>query len=106
MSKHTPGPWEIIGKTTVQGGPLFIESICKDEHVGPICEIRSNLKYPGCSQEDANGRNANARLIAAAPELLETLKKCVEIMSNGGTWTIEDQRDARDAITKATGGQQ
>lgn len=107
MSKHTPGPWEIIGKTTAQGGPLFIESICKDEHVGPICEIRSNLKYPGCSQEDANGRNANASLIAAAPDLLEALEELLQLIEiERPDWQHTEQHLARAAIAKARGEQQ
>lgn len=47
--------------------------------------------------------NANTQLIAAAPELLEALQRCVHIMENGGTWTLEDQTKANQAIAKATG---
>ena len=43
---------------------------------------------------------ANARLIAAAPELLEALKVLVE---NGGIGPEQMFHDARAAITKATG---
>lgn len=97
MSKHTSGPWKVEKELTSRTGEWLIAKDAGDRGRG----IAIAETVPATGKE-----LANARLIAAAPELLETLKKCVEIMSNGGTWTIEDQRDARDAITKATGGQQ
>ena len=53
MSTHTPGPWTEVGR--------YIET---DEYT--ICEMFS----PRTREE----RDANQRLIAAAPELLEALK--------------------------------
>ena len=96
MSKHTPGPWSVV------------------EHDHAICiqtESPSKTKY-GASRYAAIGgfdRNdraqleearANARLIAAAPELLEALKVLVE---NGGIGPEQMFHDARAAIAKATG---
>lgn len=60
MSKHTPGPWTVSRETT--RGQFVTETHIRGPHnahvalVGP-CEI-----------------DANARLIAAAPELLTALK--------------------------------
>ena len=48
---------------------------------------------------------ANALLIAAAPELLESLEKLHSILSKGGVWTIKDQEAASKAIAKAKGDQ-
>ena len=45
----------------------------------------------------------NACLIAAAPDLLESLEKLHAILSKGGVWTIEDQKAAYEAIAKAKG---
>ena len=101
MSKHTEGPWSVV------------------EHDHAICiqtESPSKTKY-GASRYAAIGgfdRNdraqleearANARLIAAAPELLEALTDCVEHMH----WTQPQGeaalKKAKAAIAKATGSE-
>lgn len=101
MSKHTKGLWAVV------------------EHDHAICiqtESPSKTKY-GASRYAAIGgfdRNdraqleearANARLIAAAPELLEALTDCVEHMH----WTQPQGeaalKKAKAAIAKATGEQ-
>jgi hypothetical protein len=66
MSKHTPGPWNVFGSETVRGSIPQI-------HVGT--EERLTAKIPVFGQESAE---ANARLIAAAPELLDGLKQAVD----------------------------
>lgn len=64
-TKHTPGPWEIIH---TEKNPGKVDQI----HVGKpdytVCRVM------------AYGENAmaNARLIAAAPDLLKALKDLVE----------------------------
>lgn len=55
MSKHTPGPWE---------------AVCND-----VC-VDGKILFLGTG-EDYSKRAANARLIAAAPEMLEA---CVAAM--------------------------
>ena len=99
MSKHTPGPWSVV------------------EHDHAICiqtESPSKTKY-GASRYAAIGgfdRNdraqleearANARLIAAAPELLEALQKIAGNTYDEWTNGAEAARIARAAIAKATG---
>jgi len=44
---------------------------------------------------------ANANLFLNAREVLESLERCVSIMENGGTWSLEDQKAARLAIAKS-----
>lgn len=80
MSKHTPGPWEILSTLEICSGN-------KD-----ICELK------GWMNED----QANARLIAAAPDLLEALKLMVDTYDNGG-WPSSTLVIARAAIDKAKG---
>lgn len=60
MSKHTPGPWTAYG-TTVRAKSRFI---CGIKHY----EIPADEEPPDRSEE------ADARLIAAAPELLEACR--------------------------------
>ena len=100
-TKHTPGPWRISGEsaTTVQADYRAINS------EGGVLIARA-LGYPNSGYFPSDDEaTANARLIAAAPELLESLERCFNIMNNGGTWSIEDQAAARAAIAKAKGEQ-
>jgi hypothetical protein len=62
MTKHTTAPW-LIGENRFDYD-LIIRSANND----PVCSVI----YAGYSKTEAK---ANARLIAAAPELLEALKE-------------------------------
>lgn len=67
--KHTPGPWHI---EYVSDMPCVYGSAAGDDGVGvPICRV---YKTEGEWQ-------ANARLIKAAPLLLEALESCVEYIA-------------------------
>jgi hypothetical protein len=98
MSKHTPGPWVAEFEETYNvRGP--------DEGRVAIC---MNLKgrYGLGGRRTGAESAANARLIAAAPDLLETLRELVDGMPD-----VEDSEGrvlfrARAAIAKATGEQQ
>jgi len=81
MSKHTLGPWHTAGEQGVQ-----IRS-AKDQ-IAKVWTMRGNEW------------KANARLIAAAPELLEACKVALGIIGFGAE---HDQISA--AIAKATGEQ-
>lgn len=67
MSKHTPGPWKREGLTVyalMSAGWLKGKELFKNRFwANLVCDA-------SCSKEEAE---ANARLIAAAPELLEAL---------------------------------
>ena len=58
-AQHTPGPWEAIGASVHSDGREI------------VCGLHNTR-----SAEDAE-RRANARLIAAAPELLAALEQVV-----------------------------
>lgn len=66
MSKHTTGPW-LVHEIPIQSyvNKLIIRTD------SPLCEITSISRF---TDEDL----ANAKLIAAAPDLLESLKDAVE----------------------------
>ncbi len=92
MSKHTPGPWAMpdseqgrISKVGVNGG---WDGMIATADCGDYARSRSE-------------GFANARLIAAAPDLLEALKDAVRDSESPGQWLDE----ARAAIAKATGEQ-
>lgn len=95
--KHTPGPWHINEDQKDCGaGKLSIEA--KDEYF--IAQVDESV-----SQE------ANAKLIAAAPELLEALRELDECYCEAGNDLSKEDRHrhrmtlikARAAIEKATG---
>lgn len=67
--KHTPGPWSYKPANhgtlaSVQYDPAYVESGCN-----PVCICHHGGSYP-----DKATAEANARLIAAAPELLAALE--------------------------------
>lgn len=115
-AKHTPGPWKIIGK---------YGAIVADADTG--CDDAQSVKdYGGHLVCESVMRTPNARLIAAAPDLLAACRalyavspdcpynseKCAEIMAEAG-WNPEDHADepwdeyadriAKAAIAKAKG---
>ena len=91
-AKHTPGPWEARGPGTERA---WISA-------GPI-DIACTRAVKG------HDHAANARLIAAAPELLEAAKKVKQWMYIYGVIDANspEDTDAWDAVTgaiaKATG---
>ena len=89
MNKHTPGPW-----IKPQSGEGF--TICGPERRGIrgiICKI-----YSTCEDMEAN-----ARLIAAAPELLEACRKIVREENSLSTVRQVVMESARAAIAAAVG---
>ena len=106
MSKHSPGPWT-IGKVSHAEQHVDIDSLNHDPFVG-CDEWRAMARTYGTEGEEEIGSIvmlANARLIAAAPELLEALTDCVEHMH----WTQPQGeaalKKAKAAIAKATGSE-
>lgn len=85
-SKHTPGPWKVIdwlqGKIAVRGSPKDPRQYRADTPQSRICEIFMNHQL-GRNYSYTDEDRANARLIAAAPELLDALEEFMEIMDVG-----------------------
>ena len=80
-SKHTPGPWSATMQTN-SFGPNGRFSICRDTDDAErtlICEM-PHSSTTGLSS--LKTRAANADLIAAAPEMLEALKRLVDAVEN------------------------
>ena len=67
--KHTPGPWGVSGSRDTD---LEIRQIASD---GMIAIVEQTLGY-------AEADEANARLIAAAPELAEALRSLLADAEN------------------------
>ena len=65
-AKHTPGPWVHVRFGGIVGGPFY-----KYANGEAQSQVASATVGEGISPEE---REANARLIAAAPDLLEALR--------------------------------
>ena len=97
MSGHTPGPWAFgkSGKSTqhIDGGL---------GHRGQNWFGLAKVYVVVCGEPSATGL-ANARLIAAAPELLAELRIAANLLRGGGT-DVAEAAAARAfaAIAKAT----
>lgn len=66
MSKHTPGPWEIRTELGINNKHLLL--IDGDNSSYCVCDVGAKRVIENLS---------NARLIAAAPELLEACKEAL-----------------------------
>lgn len=64
MSRHTPGPWRVWMKPAGRGTVPFVQAEGDSEAIAQV--------FGG--ERSSEAREANANLIAAAPELLEALK--------------------------------
>jgi hypothetical protein len=105
MSRHTPGPWHYIGDSlTHRQFGVYAWGQSPQEHV---CTV-NDLPVPLLWQRDPDVAIANARLIAAAPDLLKALRQIVSQIDQGGSEGKVFARDnciaaARAAIANATG---
>lgn len=106
MNKHTPGPWRVEEGTTLIWGECNPDDLTTYGMGYPIAECRltpaaSWAKGPRKYEE----AEANARLIAAAPDMLKALRVIAATLPHMGgsersTHSLLAQ--ATDAIAKAT----
>lgn len=101
---HTPGPW-VLHAVTMSADP--------DWHIVTTANrlrLIANIHAPADSPQDL----ANARLIAAAPELLEVVETLDDYMAQAGEPAEQSSLNpmrhlrwrAQQALAKATGTQQ
>jgi hypothetical protein len=88
-TKHTPGPWLLVSREV--GGAIQIV----DSHP-------ATLRI--CTVTNAHNDEANAHLIAAAPELLKQLESALACIERDGS-VLGDMVKMRAAIAKAKGEQ-
>lgn len=100
--EHSPGNWYIKGTHPVNGMSIKTDALkhfsgaAKGRHVN-ICQVSQSLMV---------GRSTslgNARLICAAPCLLEALKMVNDHLENGEEFSINAGEVVRAAIAKAEG---
>jgi len=96
MATHTPGPWSVhadswgIEIRAASGDPRTY--LCIAERIGGRRVRREDQSW------DDGEAQANARLIAAAPDLLAALQALKERGHTQATWMLAER-----ALAKATG---
>ena len=96
MSNHTPGPW----RRNVEG---------RNEDAWRVVSESKATGYIAFIPPQHENAEANSRLIAAAPSLLEALKNTLDALYNethgedDTSYVREVKADARAAIAKAEG---
>lgn len=112
-NKFTPGPWAVINRTGV------FSELGAESGDGAKADPTDGWTIADCSAGCTllNGdyvelgfavQQANAKLIAAAPDLLEALEQMIDEYGTAGDgWPRNNKvlRDARAAILKARGQQ-
>lgn len=78
MSGHTPGPWEVLPESDSHEGPLNIVS----EYEEKGGRASANWIAECDLQSDEAQNRANARLIAAAPDLFDLCNKAVVMLGH------------------------
>ena len=119
-TKHTPGPWEIMADPDKKGmHPLhdnrFISTKGASDEISFGYDKRDGNWHLDegsiiCQMTDSEEQEANARLIAAAPELLAALqdlvKRCAALdqsVTHDGIENCYAIAKAREAIQRAQG---
>ena len=99
MSKHTEGPWR-VGRS---GDGVEIVSDEMPSGVAELATVHSSAEYAGTLPVEAN-----ARLMAAAPDLLHALKWAAEYVSlhtpHGAGWTGVQQGHDRERFIDSENG--
>lgn len=104
MSKHTPGPWRIDGSEVSCEGMGALAVVSSDDLrpegyfiVAAVVDISTEV-WP-----KAGSCEANARLIAAAPDLLNTCKFALDSLERSGLGDSWTATILRETIAKAEG---
>ena len=93
---YTPGPWKAAPFSSVVGCPITAQPDPKQNTI-VVAGTR------GAFGEDYRGEiEANARLIASAPELLEALQFMVDVSRSTPGFSPMAREQAERALSKAT----
>lgn len=102
VSTHTPGPWSHVNGNEIHDKAARYDNA--GTRIGDTPNRIAVIEYP---YADPEGQDANARLIAAAPEMLTALRRLVACPDVNADMlspeTIVAADLARDAIRHAEG---
>lgn len=74
-TKHTPGPWHVVKS----GKEICVMPLAVAEDFLPICDMQADGGYELDNEERALAE-ANARLIAASPEMYDFIKQVANVL--------------------------
>ena len=98
MTEHTPGPWTATGNGGEDEAYLVVK---RDNHSDILSHIARMYDVWICDEHGGTAK-ANARLIAAAPELLAACRAIAQLADGQGRANmLEVAGQARAAILKA-----
>lgn len=109
MSKYTPGPWEVHNQTDVftANGAMNAAGVrCDDNDGWLVADCAVSITMVDGEEETLETKEqiANARLIAAAPELLDAIEHLIPLMpSDADGYDRAIWENAKAIIAKATG---
>jgi hypothetical protein len=107
QEKHTPGPWHVVPRPWDEKGCTV--DTTEDSHIAKLIFSTPLADFLGRDEHSLETMRANARLIAAAPNLLaacKALTKAVPPEENGAAshrQAVRASRAAHRAIAKAHG---
>lgn len=101
-AQHTPGPWVVKGRVNSSLEAVRIEShnAAPEHHLYQVADVLDANGYPQ--------NEANLLLIAAAPEMLDALRRAVLALafaSESSAAMRDDYEAVSRAIAKATRGE-
>jgi hypothetical protein len=98
VSAHTPGPWTVLPPESGTDDYLRV----RGTRLGGRYKIANVLSAVplGANPIEAEEASANARLIAAAPELLEALRAAQELIER--RWGYPDDASSREVTLEQT----
>ena len=98
MSKHTPGPWAKHNPSNPTQTALIVRELPNHKRT-VVAVIPDHLQFGNASVTDWLEMESNARLVAAAPEMLVALQAIADMTVEGGAIN----QLARAIIIKAIG---
>ena len=99
--KATPGPWTVY--PDVDGNFFYVAQQDGATYTPDYSDV-CGLSCQTWSGERFNVHQANAHLIAAAPELYDSLKALLDALDDNGSCQYEALREeGRDALAKSRG---
>jgi hypothetical protein len=104
MTQHTPGPWTGAFRNR-EYSEGEVTAILADGYVATIaCVFGQNWGQYRAAEDGGDSEfEANTRLIAAAPELLEALKNVLENWNTKAHLSLATRQGISAAIAKAEG---
>ena len=99
-TEHTPAPW-IVEECHNIDGSKFLTINGQGPHGAWLADIQAGL-INGSPSDVTEKHRSNARLIAAAPELLRSLIEICGALEETSSGAFQTLADARAVIAKAT----